>query len=462
LRLGVAATLWIEIPATVLLVVPLQTARRIGAILQVALQVLIMLTGNYNFFNLLTMALCFPVWESSPCGDIPLWPRLQTILLSLFTFASMSSMFWVERMGQDDHWNINLRNDTVWARPEMYLPWIPYCTVMTVLTLPFSSKTMKFPSRFLHALLCVVIIGSVAVPLDQIYPERTQFQSSFSSVVSQYTRPYGIINGYGLFRRMTGVGQNPEGIKGWAGLPPSIVARPEIILEGAYRSVNATSENDLVWEELDVFRWKPHSVYSMPRQVAPHQPRLDWQMWFAALGSIERNPWLVNFVRKLLSGCEPVLNMVGANQHGKSLQKVRAKLYHYDFTRLSTSWTRKIPGVEIVNITTNGKSSLSWSRSFAREYLPAISEKDLSGFLDSRGYVNFCRDPWRPCHHLREKCQWCEALHSIRNSKVYSIIPLVASVMWLGKMNAFFVNTRGKTKLRNVQARNIDLKKKNQ
>ena len=36
--------------------------------------------------------------------------------------------------------------------------------------------------------------------------------------------------------------------------------------------------------------------------LAPHQPRLDWQMWFAALGRYESNPWLVNLVYKLLIG----------------------------------------------------------------------------------------------------------------------------------------------------------------
>ena len=35
---------------------------------------------------------------------------------------------------------------------------------------------------------------------------------------------------------------------------------------------------------------------------APHQPRLDWQMWFAALGGYHNNPWLVNLVYKLLIG----------------------------------------------------------------------------------------------------------------------------------------------------------------
>ena len=44
--------------------------------------------------------------------------------------------------------------------------------------------------------------------------------------------------------------------------------------------------------------WK--ALYNI--SAAPHQPRLDWQMWFAALGSYEHNPWLVHLVYKLLIG----------------------------------------------------------------------------------------------------------------------------------------------------------------
>ena len=36
------------------------------------------------------------------------------------------------------------------------------------------------------------------------------------------------------------------------------------------------------------------------RYIVPHQPRLDWQMWFAALGSYQHNPWLLNLVYRLL------------------------------------------------------------------------------------------------------------------------------------------------------------------
>ena len=58
LKAAVAATLVIELPAAVLLIVPSRPARALGAWLQGVLQVLIALTGNYNFFNLTTAALC--------------------------------------------------------------------------------------------------------------------------------------------------------------------------------------------------------------------------------------------------------------------------------------------------------------------------------------------------------------------------------------------------------------------
>lgn len=57
LRLSVAATFLIEIPGAFLLLLG-GTALKIGVILQILLQVMIMATGNYNFFNLLTIALC--------------------------------------------------------------------------------------------------------------------------------------------------------------------------------------------------------------------------------------------------------------------------------------------------------------------------------------------------------------------------------------------------------------------
>ncbi len=61
------------------------------------------------------------------------------------------------------------------------------------------------------------------------------------------------------------------------------------------------------------FRYKPGEVHRPPPWVAPHQPRLDWQMWFAALGSYHHNPWLVHLCVKLLQGSPEVVDLLDVN-----------------------------------------------------------------------------------------------------------------------------------------------------
>lgn len=48
--------------------------------------------------------------------------------------------------------------------------------------------------------------------------------------------------------------------------------------------------------------YKPGNVSAVPPVVTPHQPRLDWQMWFAALGPHTQSPWFSSLVRRLLQG----------------------------------------------------------------------------------------------------------------------------------------------------------------
>eukprot|EP00580_Thalassiosira_gravida_P005343 CAMPEP_0201655742 /NCGR_PEP_ID=MMETSP0493-20130528/46166_1 /ASSEMBLY_ACC=CAM_ASM_000838 /TAXON_ID=420259 /ORGANISM="Thalassiosira gravida, Strain GMp14c1" /LENGTH=259 /DNA_ID=CAMNT_0048132335 /DNA_START=1065 /DNA_END=1844 /DNA_ORIENTATION=- len=189
---------------------------------------------------------------------------------------------------------------------------------------------------------------------------------------------------------MTGVGRQSasdttDGMPmGWAGMPPSIVARPEIILE-------ALIDDSEEWRELN-FRWKPGRIDQLPFQAAPHQPRFDWQMWFAALGSIQHNPWLVSFIDKILAGCTIVLDLldepeIAAGKH--NITRLRANLYHYDFTRLDTEWARRIPGVKIVD-----SGSLFcypdqvWTRKLANQYLPPLelNNQSLRQFLQQSGY----------------------------------------------------------------------------
>jgi len=105
--------------------------------------------------------------------------------------------------------------------------------------------------------------------------------------------PFRVVGSYGLFSVMT-------------------TSRPEIVIEG--------SDDGQEWREY-VLRYKPGDVMRAPRWIAPHQPRLDWQMWFAALGYPPT--WFASFLERLL---------LRNPFPGRPPRYVRAVLYDYRFT----------------------------------------------------------------------------------------------------------------------------------
>jgi hypothetical protein len=132
--------------------------------------------------------------------------------------------------------------------------------------------------------------------------------------------PFRIVNSYGLFAIMT-------------------TSRQEIIVEG--------SNDGVKWLAYE-FPYKPGNVYRPPPIVAPFQPRLDWQMWFAALGSYQDNRWFVNFMLRLLQGEPSVLHLLSYNPFPKSPPKyVRARTYLYTFTHFGDRawWSREENGI---------------------------------------------------------------------------------------------------------------------
>ncbi|RLN58868.1 hypothetical protein BBJ29_005591 [Phytophthora kernoviae] len=191
-------------------------------------------------------------------------------------------------------------------------------------------------------------------------PVNQSFQQMLpSSAISVYhsTVPYRATNTYGLFRTMTGVGT----VQLENGHRFSVVARPEIILEG-------TKDGGVTWKAYH-FKYKPGEVTATPRLVAPFHPRLDWQMWFAALGDYQGAPWLVHLVAKLLEGSHDVKELLDTTQDpfvDGPPDAIRAQLYYYDFTRLNTSWNRAIPTAKILE---DDNDAQWWTRTLASSYL---------------------------------------------------------------------------------------------
>lgn len=80
--------------------------------------------------------------------------------------------------------------------------------------------------------------------------------------------------------------------------------------------------------------------------LAPHQPRLDWQMWFAALGSYQHNPWFIHLIYKMLKGEPDVLNLLGKNPFpDKPPIYIRSRLFTYHYTVLSKQTTGIMDGL---------------------------------------------------------------------------------------------------------------------
>jgi hypothetical protein len=119
--------------------------------------------------------------------------------------------------------------------------------------------------------------------------------------------------------------------------------RHEIIVEGSDDAQN--------WKPYS-FKWKPGDLNDPPEFTTPHMPRLDWQMWFAALGDANSNPWIVSFLARLQEGSDPVLRLLKTNPFPDHPPKfIRAVLYDYQMTDVATRrstgvwWKRQPLGI---------------------------------------------------------------------------------------------------------------------
>ncbi len=243
--------------------------RTIGCIGLVGLQMLIILTGNYCFFNLLTIALC-----------------------------------------------LLLIDDVTWKG------------LLTKRFMPAIRFIEQPPRRYKR--ICIAIVATLLLLLSGIRFGGQLFRETRFPDVA-WIAPFRSVNTYGLFADMT-------------------ESRPEIIVEG--------SNDRITWETYQ-FRWKPGDLTVAPKWVAPHQPRLDWQMWFAALqGSYQRTPWFLNFMGALLQGKPKVLQLLADNPFPDTPPRyIRATLYDYRFTDLATKRSE----------------GTWWHREWKSIYCPAIS-----------------------------------------------------------------------------------------
>ncbi len=268
-RASTFAVLAIELGVPFLIFMP-RRIRLFGAWLMIGLQILILITGNYTFFNLLTIGLC------------------------LFLF--------------DDQALARFVPERIRGR---------------------GAGRIHRAQRALVAVFAAVIVllGWTHI-IEAFYGDAPEPLRGLGRLAA----PFEIVNSYGLFAVMT-------------------TTRPEIIVEG--------SRDGETWTAYE-FRYKPGDLMRAPKWVAPFQPRLDWQMWFAALGNYRQNVWLVGFVAKLLEGSPEVLGLIEKNPFpDHPPQYVRALVYEYSFT----DWA------------THRRTGAWWKRELLGTYLPPVGMK---------------------------------------------------------------------------------------
>ena len=139
--------------------------------------------------------------------------------------------------------------------------------------------------------------------------------------IDRFLDRYRSINAYHLFASMT-------------------LVRREPIFEG---TVDGTT-----WRPYEL-RYKPGRVDRPPPFVAPHQPRVDFQLWFLLLGHGAR--YAETLIDRLLHDPDAVASLLAENPFPDAPpQAVRIAVYRYRFsdraTREATGawWTRELEG----------------------------------------------------------------------------------------------------------------------
>jgi len=264
LSFGTASTFAIELILPFLIFCP----RRLrflagGGIL--LLQSCILLTGNYNWFNLQTCLLC----------------------LLLFDDAALRH-----------------------ALPQR----------LARLTAGLRVRAPGETAPVIVGICGVLVVFSSLVQMDARFGGEPP---AAARAVTRLVEPLHLTSPYGLFAVMT-------------------TERDEIIIEG--------SADGILWREYE-FRYKPGQVARRPPWNIPHQPRLDWQMWFAALDDPRHLRWFALFLERLLHNDPAVTALLAGNPFpGAPPRYVRAKFYAYTYSTPAEKargiwWDRRLLGL---------------------------------------------------------------------------------------------------------------------
>ncbi len=265
LHAGVLFTLLVELFVPLLMLLP-RRPRFLAALCTALLQLGILATGSYNFFNLLTLCLCLLLLDDQSLRRL--------IPARLLRWAAVS----------------------------------PPASRQAIATVPVLLAATVYLVQ--SALLLTATGNPLLLP-------------AAARQLLTLTTPFHIANNYGLFAQISR-------------------QRREIIIEG--------SRDGHIWLPYEL-PYKPGALTRPPRLATPGQPRLDWQLWFAAQHGRDDSPWFGRLINALLQGSPAVTTLFAGNPFGNTPPRyIRASLYRYHFAssaeRRTTGawWTREYIG----------------------------------------------------------------------------------------------------------------------
>jgi hypothetical protein len=225
-------------------------------------------------------------------------------------------------------------DDGLWAK---LLPRVLVNRATTAAVLAQPDRPMQ-----LAALTAAVVVGVLSLlPVANLISPQQIMNTSFNRL--------DLVNTYGAFGTIGG-------------------ERLNVVFEGTDADV---PDDHAVWRAYP-YEALPVALDRRPPQIAPYQPHLDWQMWFASMSTPDRYPWTLHLVWKLLHNDPGALSLfVGNPFPQKPPRYIRAVLYRYEFDR---------PG--------NPEGNW-WKREEMGLWLPPLSIDDprLTGFLKQAGWL---------------------------------------------------------------------------
>jgi hypothetical protein len=195
------------------------------------------------------------------------------------------------------------------------------------------------PQRVAVAALAVVVALFSVEPVLNLFSGHQLMNASFDRL--------NLVNTYGAFGS---VGRE----------------RLELIFEGTRDEVLTA---DTRWEPYE-WKCKPGDPDRRPCLMSPYHYRLDWLIWFAAMGDPGEYPWAVHLVARLLEGDRATLDLLARDPFaGAPPRHLRVELYRYRLAPL--------------------RAAPTWQRTRLGEWLPPLARDDprLQGFLRRQGWA---------------------------------------------------------------------------